>query len=321
MTRRLLIFAGGLDSGGVGYAMKAAMDSYADGWECRAVRRNTTYLDYPSDITWPRTDLGRYRSKVQRLFDVADIVQVQQVPKVLKSLRGWDRKPFVVLELGTYFRNDPVGVTRDTERMGGRVVVNSLELLSLAPRADLLLWPIDVDLMARMREEHRRPPDDRIVIYHSPTDRAIKSTAAFIAATERLKARYPQIDVVITERVSWMENLRRKANADIVFDQVHLGYGLNAAEAWAMGIPVVAGLAAPRARQLFMDRYGGFPYLDATEDTLETRLEDLIASAAERERWGHIGYQFVHAEHAPSVIAPQAVALYERHIAEQARAA
>jgi glycosyltransferase involved in cell wall biosynthesis len=129
-----------------------------------------------------------------------------------------------------------------------------------------------------------------------------------------LENRYP-IDWEVVEGVPWLENLRRKAAADIVFDEVKLGYGLNSAEAWAMKMPALVGLVDPGARQMFMDNYGGFPYPDTTEDTIEERLEELIVSEEARKHWAEVGYQFVQAHHAESVVAPQAVALYERILA------
>jgi hypothetical protein len=317
MTRRLLVYCGGADSAGTGYALKHAIDAYGDGWEARAVRRKNSWLDYPADVTWEKFDSATGRV-AQQLFDEADLVQIMQVPRTARVFRGWRRKPMVVTQIGTYLRNDPEGVSDAVREIGAVQVVNSLELLNLAPDAELLLWTVDLDLLGRMREEHRREPDGRIRIYHSPTNREIKSTAAFLAATERLAKRHP-IDVELVEGVPWMENLRRKAAADIVFDEVKLGYGLNSAEAWAMRIPALVGLIDPGAREMFMDRYGGFPYPDTTEDTIEERLEELIISAEAREHWADVGYRFVQENHAESVVAPQTVALYERILAERGR--
>jgi hypothetical protein len=312
-VKQAMIYCAGADSAGTGYALKSAIDHHGPGWQARAIRRKNSWLDYPADITWRKSDF-RKRKVIQRIFDQSDVVQIMQVPKWVKEFRGWQNKPLVVTQIGTYLRNDPAKVCKAVRDIGATHVVNSLELLNLAPDAELLLWTVDLDLLGRLREEHRREPDGRIRIYHSPTNRAIKSTEKFIQACKSLARKYP-IDMELVEGVPWMENLRRKAAADIVFDEVKLGYGLNSAEAWAMHIPALVGLVDPGARQLFMDRYGGFPYLDTTEETIEQRLEELIVSEEAREHWAEVGYQFVHKYHAESVVAPQAVALYERLIA------
>lgn len=315
--KRLLVHCSAVDSAGIAFNLKEAIDRHGEGWQARAIRRKNSWLDYPGDVTWSRNDVKTGRL-AQQLFDEADVVQIMQVPQAVRVFRNWQRKPLVVTQIGTYLRRDPKGVSKAVRAIGATHVVNSLELLNLVPDAELLMWTVDLERLGRVREEHRRPPDGRIRIYHSPTNREIKSTAAFIAATTRLARRYP-IDVEIVEGVPWVENLRRKASADIVFDQVKLGYGLNAAEAWAMHIPALAGLVDEGARQQFMDRYGGFPYPDTTEDTLEERLEELIVSEAAREHWAEIGYRFVQENHAESVVAPKAVALFERILAERRR--
>jgi hypothetical protein len=311
-VKRLLIFARGVDSAGTGAALKLAFDQCGAqyGWEARMVRRKNSWLDYPGDITWPYKDpaMGRV---VMDLYRQADVIYAMQVPAIITGFTGWESKVNIVSQIGTYFRNDPEGVSAAVQAIGAHEVVNSLELLNLAPKADLLMWTVDLDMLARLREQHRRPDDGRIRIYHSPTNRAIKSTAAFIEATDRLARRYP-IDVEIVEGVPWMENLRRKAAADIVFDEVKLGYGLNSAEAWAMKMPALVGLVDPGARQMFMDAYGGFPYPDTTEETIEERLEELIVSPEARAHWGEVGHKFVNDIHSPQVVVPQAVDLFER---------
>ena len=293
-------------------ALKSAFDHCAPDWEVRMVRRRNTWLDYPGDITWPYKD-PKTGAIVLDLWRKADVVHIMQTPHIATGFPDWECKPIVVQQIGTYFRDNPQGVSDAVQAIGAVEVVNSLELLNLAPKAELLHWTVDLGLLARLRKELWRP-SDRVRIYHSPTNREIKSTEAFIAATDRLQKRYP-IDVQITEGVSWMENLRRKAQADVVFDEVKLGYGMNSAEAWAMGMPALVGLVDPGARQLFMDRYGGFPYPDTTEETIEERLEDLIVSEEARTDWGEIARAFVNKVHAERVVVPQAIELYERVIA------
>lgn len=313
--KHLLIIARGPDSAGTGAALKSAFDHYGAqyGWSARMVRRKNTPFDYPGDITWPYKD-PKMGQVVLDLHQQADVIYVMQVPNIVTGFPGWQRKVNVVSQIGTYFRNDPEGVSAAVQALKAHEVVNSLELLNLAPTADLLMWTVDLDMLADLRKKHRRSDDGRIRIYHSPTNRAIKSTAAFLAATDRLKDRYP-IDVELVEGVTWAENLRRKAAADIVFDEVTLGYGLNSAEAWAMGMPALVGLVDPGARQMFVDRYGGFPYPDTTEATIEERLEELIVDPEARKHWGEVGHQFVNEVHGQSVVVPQAVELFERWMA------
>ncbi|NIV39132.1 MAG: hypothetical protein GWN58_59865, partial [Anaerolineae bacterium] len=64
--------------------------------------------------------------------------------------------------------------------------------------------------------------------------------------------------------------LQRKARSHLYIDQFLMGYGTNALEAWAMGIPVVAG-AHPDLRDRIKAAVGFVPFV-------ETRIEDLRAT-------------------------------------------
>jgi glycosyltransferase involved in cell wall biosynthesis len=86
-----------------------------------------------------------------------------------------------------------------------------------------------------------------------------------------------------------------KATCHVLYDQVQLGYGNNAVEAWAMGIPVIAG-GAPTTLTEMRRRFGSLPFVKATEDTIGDALA-LLLDEGERERWGAIGQAHARAWH------------------------
>jgi hypothetical protein len=205
----------------------------------------------------------------------ADLIHVSHQPVA-------DDKPQVVQFHGTKFRNNPAKFLDLVARAGAKAVCSTLDLWLLAP--DLLTWlptPYEADFLAAFR----RPLHDGVLrIAHAPTARPVKSTDAFIAAVRRL-GREMRVELVLIERQSWHRCLRRKGQADIYFDQVILGYGNNAVEAWGMGIPVIAG-AQPETLGEMEDRFGILPFLAATEDTI---YEALVEMAETREAWAERG--------------------------------
>jgi glycosyltransferase involved in cell wall biosynthesis len=74
-------------------------------------------------------------------------------------------------------------------------------------------------------------------------------------------------------------------------DQLRLGYGNSAIEAWCMGIPVVAGVEDLKVRQTMLQSWGGLPFYEANVSDLYERLAELITNSDLRSRWGQIGYQ------------------------------
>ena len=128
---------------------------------------------------------------------------------------------------------------------------------------------------------------------------------------ESLARRYP-IDFDLIERVSHEECLARKARADIFIDQLLYGFGLNNIECWAMGIPVVSGLASGRGRRKGLAMWGQFPWADATEATLEAIVEHLVTDPDWRAELGERGRQHVQRWHSQRAVVEKTLQVYDR---------
>lgn len=297
----------GHDTAGAGYAFKAAFDAVSD-WQARAVCRNETYLQYPTDIVWNGRELGQERM-VKRLVHRADVVHAMNSPSALGWFRLRPRQVVVVHHLGTTFRRDPEAMSAVCREYGAIEVTDSIDLLF-----DDIGWlpiPADLDALALLRVDSYEP-SKRIRIAHAPTDREYKDTEAVLTAIESLSRKYP-IDCDLIEGVTNRECLKRKARADIFVDQLKFGFGLNAIESWAMGIPVVSGLIDAHGRRKGLEMWGGrFPWADATEKTLEAVIEHLIVSPEWRTELGVRGR--VHAErwHSQRAVVERALAIYEK---------
>lgn len=126
-----------------------------------------------------------------------------------------------------------------------RAIVFGARPYHLRPGMDVPHWlPIpmpcaDYATLAEGREpvSVRRP----FRVAHSPTNRAIKGTEAFVAAIESLKAEGIAIEAVMIEGMEHGAALRLKATCDATFDSFFLGMQGSGLEAAAMGQPVLAG--------------------------------------------------------------------------------
>lgn len=151
-----------------------------------------------------------------------------------------------------------------------------------------------------------------VKVVSAPTARRIKSTDALEAAVERLRSEGHEVELDVIEKVSWAECLQRKASADIYFDQVQLGYGCNAIEAWGMGIPVIAG-GAPATLAEMRSRFGGrLPFYEATEQTIYDALLEMILSPDLRSEFGERGLEHVRQFHDERVVVQQLQDVYHR---------
>jgi len=304
---KLVILSAGPDTAGCGIALKQAFDKYTD-WQTRAICRKQVYLDYDSDIVWPKGDPG-LTEQVMEIVRAADVIHVMDYEYALGPFRDMlAGKTIVVHHLGSYFRRDPAGVSAKAKAYGAIQVTDSIDLL-LFPWITWLPVTTDLDAMAAIRKRVYRP-SERIRIAHAPTNRELKSTDAIISAVEWLATQYP-IDLDVIEQVpSRMEVLERKAAADIFVDQLNLGFGVNCIEAWGMSVPVVSGWKDDEPRRKCFEMWGYLPWADATEKTLADVIELLILNPERRAELGEVGRQHAQKWHSQKSVVEQTLAIY-----------
>lgn len=314
MTSVLLLNMGA-DTGGV---LISYVRAFRDepGWDVRSLVSSTNYIGYEPDLHWDDPTL-------KQSWNAADVVHLHHDMVAAERLTGgWKRwmlpaKPYVLTFHGTGFREEPNKHLRQMRQFRAVGVCSTLDLVLLAP--DELEWAppaVNVEMLQAMK----RPSTDTVRIAHAPTNRQIKSTALLIEAVEHLKAEGFPAELDLIERVPWTECLARKAKADIYFDQVILGYGCNALEAWGMGIPVIAG-ASDETLDEMERRFGHLPFYHATEETIYDALKELVESPELREQYGRIGYEYVKAYHDEPVVVEQLKRLYRRALGVMEEAA
>lgn len=269
------------DTGGNGIRTVRAFAKLTD-WPYRFACRVTNWLEYPDDLPWSGA-LEEWRK--------ADVVHVREDFRAQAALGAPDR-PTVIHHHGTIFRRNARQLVREQRQKRAQGLAATLDLWLMAP--DDLTWApamYDLDWLAAMR----RPVRDGVLrIAHAPTNRQIKSTDAFLAAATRLGRELP-VEVILIERRPWAECLKLKARADIYFDQVTLGYGNNAIEAWGIGLPVIAGGAADTLDEM-QRRFGALPFFLADEASIYDALR-WLAEAAHRAEWIDAGRAHVERFH------------------------
>jgi glycosyltransferase involved in cell wall biosynthesis len=152
------------------------------------------------------------------------------------------------------------------------------------------------------------PPDgDELIVLHAPTNREVKGTAHVIAAVEELRRRGVRARLDLVEGVSHDQIAARIDAADVVVDQLRIGwYGGFAVEAMARARPVLAAITDdapadnPFGEELPIVRTGP-----------ERLADDLAALASDRARRREIGVAsraFVERRHDPRTIAGELLA-------------
>ena len=266
----------------------------SDALRIRSAHKSThIYQQMPADILWNRST----EPLVKQLALDADIIHLNNSWRPWQMLRMRIRKPMLLHHHGSLFRSDPKGMLLHAERQGWTQAVSTVDLTQMAP--ERLHWAptaYDVDWLEAFGAENRREPDGRILVVSAPTNREVKATALLEEAIRVLQSDGLPVDLDLIEGKPWLEGMRLKARADIYFDQVGLGYGCNAVEAWGMGIPVIAG-AEPWTLQRMETLWGGLPFYTADEGSIGGAIAALATSKALRTKWRKAGLAHVRKYH------------------------
>ena len=192
-------------------------------------------------------------------------------------------------------------VLKSAERFADLELVSTPDLLESAPRAIHL--PVAADLAQYPFAPSGAPPRR---VLHAPTNRLIKGTRYVERAYEALRPRFPEVRFETVEQIPWAGLRDAMVGADVVVDQVFMGwYGMVAVEAMAMGKPVLCMI-----REDFEPRLRDCPIVRCTKEDLAERLAELLADGPRRLALGEAGRAYVELEHAAPVIARRLVELY-----------
>ena len=143
---------------------------------------------------------------------------------------------------------------------------------------------------------------DELIVAHAPTHRGIKGTDKIIEVVDRLRADGVGLRLELHEGVSRDEVVERCRDADIVVDQLRLGwYGVFAAEMMALGKPVLTYIREDEpADNPLGDE---LPVIRTAPATLADDLRAIAADPQRRVEVGAAGRAFVETHHDPPAIA------------------
>jgi glycosyltransferase involved in cell wall biosynthesis len=274
------------DTGGQSMAGKKALEAAGD-----SVR---VFVDHQHPFKYQQAELWDI-DLIRDAYRWADVVVIHNDPSVFPQVSDGSPKNVVVHHHGSRFRNDPDRLWQMAESIGARQVVSTIDLLLSVPRGGRAEWfpqVVDVELMERMRETYRNR-GDRIRVAHAPTNRQIKGTRYVVRAMRQLR----EADFLLVQRQPWATCLRVKASADVFVDQLLLGYGNNAIEAWAMGLPVLAGATYPIIER--MKKEYPLPFYRTNADALQDDIRNFVRTPRLRRVWAERGREHIDRFHAP----------------------
>ncbi len=259
------------------------------------------YLSVTSTKTfYPIKHRMNMKKLVEEQWPWAEVLHLNNDLRYIERFRKLPpmRRPIVIHHHGTMFRTRPDYHLKALKQYKATAIMSTVDLWAMAP--DETTWQPQSYELSEL-QAYRKPIDDGILrVAHAPTNIAIKGTRALERAVRRLKADGAAIELDVIQRVQNGRCLERKGRADVYVDQMLLGYGCNAIEAWGMGLPVIAGVDAercpsmilqhipPDTRDRMLQLWGSIPFMESTEDGLYVALSKML-NAGTRKHWAKKG--------------------------------
>jgi glycosyltransferase involved in cell wall biosynthesis len=209
-------------------------------------------------------------------------------------------------------------IARFARRADGIYALNP-DLLHVLPQSARFLPYANVD--PRAWEPPPSRTGGRPLILHAPTNREIKGTRHILDAVSRLQADGAEFDFELVEGLARDEAKALLERADVVVDQLLLGwYGGVAVEAMALGTPVIAYLRDDDLSALPTDMRSELPVVRAEPTTVYGVLKELLtARRGELPELGVRSRAYVMRWHDPLRIAREIVGDYETALAARGR--
>lgn len=192
--------------------------------------------------------------------------------------------------------------------LADQLVVTDPELQSYVPKAEIIQRAIDLDVWRHVGLIN----NDRPLIVHAPSRQGVKGTSHVIRAVDELRREGLAFDFQMIEGLSNEQARTAYEKADIVVDQLRIGwYGVLAIEAMALGKAVVSYVRDDLTHHLGDEP----PIAVADPNTITESLRNLVRDPAKRQQVAARGRRFCENYHAANVVADRCRQVYDRVMA------
>lgn len=208
-------------------------------------------------------------------------------------------------------RNKRRRIARFAASVDGIYALNP-DLLHVLPAGTRFVPYANVDIRTRERSAPAGTGTPPLVL-HLPTSREVKGTRFLLEAVSRLHAEGVELDFQLVEGVTHDEVERLYRSADLVVDQLLVGwYGGVAVEAMALERPVISYLREEDLALLPSDMRAEIPVISAEPATITDVMRELLTTRrGELAEIGRRGGEYVRRWHDPLRIAQELVTDYE----------
>ena len=164
-------------------------------------------------------------------------------------------------------------------------------------------------------DKNRFNKKKKITIVHAPTNRIAKGSDVIIKTITNLQKKYPdKIELKLVEKLPYMEALQIYKTADIIIDQIRIGwYGAFAVEAMKMGKAVIAYINEEDLHFIptEMAKECREAMISANESNIEETLLEILNNIQYLRNKNEAQIDYVYKWHDPQYVASITKKIYE----------
>ena len=152
-------------------------------------------------------------------------------------------------------------------------------------------------------------------VYHTPNHRSVKGTEFLIDAVKELKEEGLLVDLILLEGVQ-NDKVRQilHEDADILVEQLILGFALSAIEGMATGLPVISNLEEENQTRVFrrFSYLNECPILSSNPERIKEDLKTLVTNPDLRKQLGMAGVKYAKKYHSYTAMGEIFSAIYDK---------
>lgn len=161
-------------------------------------------------------------------------------------------------------------------------------------------FPVDFKYIDKYLTENEENDLKHLTILHAPSSYHIKGTAFIEEAIANLRLKYPNLIYKRLHNISKAEVIKELINADVVIDQMLVGYyGVLAVEAMALEKPIICYIS----QDIWENIKSYCPIINANPDNIEEIIEFYINNKKNLKEIGKKSRTYALDFHSPEKIA------------------
>jgi len=265
----------------------------------------SSFFTFPKHITFLDLPFISKNIRIFTTFNGCDIRQKNIVKKNDTQSACFD-KNCGIGSCGFIFDQIKSIKVKQFTKYSQKTFVSTPDLKHFSPNSEILFQPkhtfYDYDYIGISNNK-------KIKIVHAPSNTTIKGTKEIISACEKLKNK---VELVLVENVINTEALKIYREADIIIDQLKVGwYGGFAVEAMRMGKPIIAYISDTSLSFIDDGLKNDLPIINANINNIDTILKDLVVNKEKLRYISEKSYEYVNQYHDPLKIAKK---LYNEYL-------